>query len=106
MYLWTILGAGGFGLGFLFAPAVMAAIFGWPSQESRVIWRFRKCVCCLCSPIHPWLQVASEICTRSYASAVLQIYLVYLHLIAKLCDGTGPYVWMGNGSNICHLYHR
>lgn len=30
MYLWTILGAGGFGLGFLFAPAMMAAIFGWP----------------------------------------------------------------------------
>lgn len=33
MYLWTILGAGGFGLSFLLIPSTMGAIFGWPNQD-------------------------------------------------------------------------
>jgi hypothetical protein len=33
MYLWTIIGAGGFGLGMLAVPETMKAIFGWPSQD-------------------------------------------------------------------------
>ena len=33
MYMYTIVGAGGIGLGVLFMPNVMRAIFGFPSQD-------------------------------------------------------------------------
>jgi hypothetical protein len=33
MYLWTIIGAGGFGLGMLAVPETLKALFGWPSQD-------------------------------------------------------------------------
>jgi ABC-type Fe3+-siderophore transport system permease subunit len=33
MYLWTIISAGGFGLGLLAAPGMMQAMNGWPSQD-------------------------------------------------------------------------
>ncbi len=33
MYLYTIVGAGGFGLGFLIAPDSMKAMFRWPGDE-------------------------------------------------------------------------
>jgi hypothetical protein len=33
MYLWTIIGAGGFGLGMLAAPGMLGAAFGWPGQD-------------------------------------------------------------------------
>jgi hypothetical protein len=33
MYIWTILGAGGFGVGLLFLPDMMRTIFGYPSQD-------------------------------------------------------------------------
>ena len=33
MYLWTIISAGGFGLGLLAAPAAMQAMNGWPTQD-------------------------------------------------------------------------
>lgn len=33
MYLWTIIGAGGFGLGMLAVPETMKAVFGWPGQD-------------------------------------------------------------------------
>jgi hypothetical protein len=33
MYIWTILGAGGFGIGLLFLPDMMRTMFGYPSQE-------------------------------------------------------------------------
>ena len=36
MYIYTIIGAGAFGLGILIMPGVMESIFGWPSQD-RVI---------------------------------------------------------------------
>ncbi len=33
MYIYTILGAGGFGLGIIVAPKVMISMFAWPSQD-------------------------------------------------------------------------
>ena len=36
MYIWTIVGAGGFGLGIIVIPNVMKSIFGWPTQDPIV----------------------------------------------------------------------
>ena len=36
MYIYTIVGAGGFGLGIIIMPDVMRSIFGWPSQDPIV----------------------------------------------------------------------
>jgi len=36
MYIYTIVGAGGFGLGMLVIPGVMRSIFGWPNQDPIV----------------------------------------------------------------------
>jgi hypothetical protein len=36
MYIYTIVGAGGFGLGVLVMPEAMTSIFGWPSQDPIV----------------------------------------------------------------------
>jgi hypothetical protein len=33
MYIYTIVGAGGFGLGIIVIPDVMRSIFGWPNQD-------------------------------------------------------------------------
>jgi hypothetical protein len=36
MYWYTIIGAGGFGLGIIAIPSTMRSIFGWPSQDPIV----------------------------------------------------------------------
>jgi len=36
IYIYTIVGAGGFGLGVIVMPDVMRSIFGWPSQDPIV----------------------------------------------------------------------
>jgi len=36
MYLYTIIGAGGFGLGILLIPDTMISLFRWPDQDSVV----------------------------------------------------------------------
>ena len=36
MYIYTIIGAGGFGLGILVVPSVMRSVFGWPDQDPIV----------------------------------------------------------------------
>jgi hypothetical protein len=36
MYVYTIIGAGGFGLGIIIMPESMRSIFGWPSQDPIV----------------------------------------------------------------------
>jgi len=36
MYIYTIVGAGGFGLGIIVMPDVMRSIFGWPIQDPIV----------------------------------------------------------------------
>jgi len=36
MYIWTIVGAGGFGLGIIVIPNIMKSIFGWPTQDPIV----------------------------------------------------------------------
>ena len=36
MYIYTIVGAGGFGLGIIVIPKVMLSIFGWPNQDPIV----------------------------------------------------------------------
>ena len=36
MYIYTIVGAGGFGLGIIVMPNVMRSIFGWPEQDPIV----------------------------------------------------------------------
>ena len=36
MYVYTLVGAGGFGLGIIFIPNVMQTIFGWPDQDPIV----------------------------------------------------------------------
>lgn len=36
MYIWTIVGAGGFGLGIIIIPNLMKSIFGWPNQDPIV----------------------------------------------------------------------
>ena len=36
MYIYTVIGAGGFGLGMLFAPRLLQAAFGFPSQDPVV----------------------------------------------------------------------
>jgi hypothetical protein len=36
MYLYTIVGAGGFGLGIIVAPDLMRSMFGWPGQDPIV----------------------------------------------------------------------
>ena len=36
MYWYTIIGAGGFGLGIIVIPNVMRSIFGWPTQDPIV----------------------------------------------------------------------
>ena len=36
MYWYTIVGAGGFGLGIIFIPNIMRSIFGWPIQDPLV----------------------------------------------------------------------
>jgi len=33
MYIYTIIGAGAFGLGIIIMPGVMESIFGWPNQD-------------------------------------------------------------------------
>ena len=33
MYIFTIVGAGGFGLGIIVIPGVMRTVFGWPDQD-------------------------------------------------------------------------
>jgi len=37
MYIYTIVGAGGVGLGIIFMPDVMRSIFGWPGQDPIVL---------------------------------------------------------------------
>jgi hypothetical protein len=37
MYIYTIIGAGGFGLGIIFMPDVMQSMFGWPNQDPVVL---------------------------------------------------------------------
>ena len=37
MYIYTIVGAGGFGLGIIIMPDVMRSIFGWPGQDPIVL---------------------------------------------------------------------
>jgi hypothetical protein len=37
MYIYTILGAGGFGLGIIVMPDVMRSMYGWPSQDPIVL---------------------------------------------------------------------
>ena len=37
MYIYTIVGAGGFGLGIIIIPDVMRSTFGWPSQDPIVL---------------------------------------------------------------------
>ena len=37
MYIYTIIGAGGFGLGIIIMPNVMQSMFGWPSQDPIVL---------------------------------------------------------------------
>jgi len=36
LYIYTIIGAGAFGLGIIIIPDVMESIFGWPNQD-RII---------------------------------------------------------------------
>ncbi len=36
MYMYTIVGAGGFGLGILVIPDVMRSIFGWPNSDQII----------------------------------------------------------------------
>ena len=36
MYIYTIIGAGGFGLGIIIMPESIRSIFGWPSQDPIV----------------------------------------------------------------------
>jgi len=33
MYIYTIIGAGGIGLGIILIPSVMCTVFGWPDQD-------------------------------------------------------------------------
>lgn len=40
MYIYTIVGAGGFGLGVILMPDVMRSVFGWPSQDPIVFGVF------------------------------------------------------------------
>jgi hypothetical protein len=40
MYIYTIVGAGGFGLGVIIMPDVMQSTFGWPSQDPIVFGVF------------------------------------------------------------------
>lgn len=40
MYIYTIIGAGGLGLGIIIAPHVMPSIFGWPGQDPIVFGVF------------------------------------------------------------------
>jgi len=37
MYIYTIIGAGGFGLGIIIMPEFMRSTFGWPSQDPIVL---------------------------------------------------------------------
>jgi hypothetical protein len=37
MYIYTIIGAGGFGLGIIMMPHVMQSMLGWPSQDPIVL---------------------------------------------------------------------
>ena len=37
MYIYTIIGAGGFGLGIIFMPDVLQSMFGWPIQDPIVL---------------------------------------------------------------------
>ena len=37
MYIYTIVGAGGIGLGVILIPSVMRSTFGWPSQDPIVL---------------------------------------------------------------------
>ena len=37
MYIYTIVGAGGFGLGIIMMPDVMRSMFGWPGQDPIVL---------------------------------------------------------------------
>jgi hypothetical protein len=37
MYIYTIVGAGGFGLGIIVMPGVMRSTFGWPGQDPIVL---------------------------------------------------------------------
>jgi len=37
MYIYTIVGAGGFGLGIIMMPDVMRSMFDWPSQDPIVL---------------------------------------------------------------------
>jgi hypothetical protein len=37
MYIYTIVGAGGIGLGVILIPSVMRSAFGWPSQDPIVL---------------------------------------------------------------------
>ena len=37
MYIYTILGAGGFGLGIIVMPDIMRSMYGWPSQDPIVL---------------------------------------------------------------------
>ncbi len=37
MYIYTIVGAGGFGLGIVVVPDAMRSVFGWPSQDPIVL---------------------------------------------------------------------
>ncbi|MGD2127007.1 MAG: hypothetical protein PVG99_13060 [Desulfobacteraceae bacterium] len=37
MYVYTIIGAGGFGLGIIVIPGLMRSIFGWPEQDPIVL---------------------------------------------------------------------
>lgn len=37
MYIYTIVGTGGFGLGVIVIPGIMKSMFGWPSQDPIIL---------------------------------------------------------------------
>ena len=77
MYGYTIVGAGGFGLGIIFIPEIMKSIFEWPHGDPDCFWRYGQRLFVIWDAVYFGSQISSQICAGSHASVKLQGNLVY-----------------------------
>ena len=70
MYIWTIVGAGGFGLGIIVIPNIMIYIWMAQSRSNR-IWCYWQRMACVWDYIYIGSTISSQICACSVATTLL-----------------------------------
>ena len=106
MYIYTILGAGGFGLGIIFVPdAISINIRRTPSRSSR-FWGDWECLSIICAPINFGPPISSQIRACIAAPIELQNNLVRWCDYSDLHCREASYLRNIISRDLGHLYNR